>query len=381
VNTIEKGIYMKNFGFKDVLVSNLKKQGINTPTPIQNLTIESILDGNDLMAEAQTGTGKTLAFLLPIFQKLDTNNPNVQAVVLTPTRELAIQITSEAKKLAENTDFNVLAVFGGQDFSSQLRKMKTGIHLIVATPGRLIDHIGRGTVDLSSINTFVLDEADQMLHIGFKNEVETILKATNSEKQVLCFSATLDSKVKKLAYKHMVDPLEFSVAKKNITLDTIKQKVIFASDRQKQDALLKELDKINPFLAIIFCRTKRRADKLEMEMSIKKYNCNKLHGSMTQSSRQRVMKSFRDAKIQYLIATDVAARGLDITGVSHIFNYDIPETPETYIHRIGRTGRMGESGVAITFVAPKDVLLLQDIEKEIKMKIPKEDYVKNSSKE
>lgn len=356
------------------LIDNLKAQGIVKPTPVQDLTIPSILEGNDVMAEAQTGTGKTLAFLLPIFQKLDPSNPNIQALIITPTRELAIQIASEAKKLAENSDIKLLSVFGGQDINAQLKKLHNNVSLVIATPGRLLDHIRRETVDLMHLNTLVLDEADQMLHIGFKNEIEMILKHTSKDKQFLCFSATLDSKVKKLAYKFMKTPIELAVQKKNVTLDLIAQKVILVSDRWKQEALFKELDSNNPFLAIIFCRTKRRADKLEQDMSIKGYNCNKLHGSMTQSARQQVMKAFREARIQYLIATDVAARGLDISGVSHIYNYDVPESSEIYIHRIGRTGRMGSDGVAISFVAPKDEAMLKEIEKQIKMEISAETY-------
>lgn len=366
----------KAMGLNENLLNNLKKQGITTPTPIQDLTIPAILDGCDLIAEAQTGTGKTLAFLLPMFQQFDCDCNHVQGLIVTPTRELAIQITSEAKKLAAGSDIKILAVYGGQDSGAQLRKLNNNVDLVIATPGRLLDHLRRDTIDLNHLKTLVLDEADQMLLIGFKNEVEMILKSTNKKKQMLCFSATLDSKVKKLAYRSMNDPLELSVEKESITLDAIEQKVITASDRWKQEALLKELDKTNPFLGIIFCRTKRRADKLEEEMSIQKYNCSKLHGDMKQSARQRVIKSFRDAKIQYLIATDVAARGLDITGVTHIYNYDIPETPENYIHRIGRTGRMGEDGIAITFVAPRDESLLSDIEKEIRMTIPKEEYIR-----
>lgn len=367
----------KQLGLDSPLIENLKKQGIITPTPIQSITIPRILNGTDIMAEAQTGTGKTLAFLLPIFQNLDPDSPFVQALIVTPTRELALQITSEAKKLAQNTDINILPVFGGQDINAQLKKLNGKVSIVVATPGRLLDHLRRETVDLMHLSTLVLDEADQMLFIGFRNEVEMILKSTNADKQMLCFSATLDSKVKKLAYKFMNEPLELKVAKKNVTLDTIDQKAVRVSDRWKQESLFDELDKTNPFLGIIFCRTKRRVDKLEEDMSKSKYLCNKLHGGMTQSARQKVMKSFRDAKIQYLIATDVAARGLDISGVSHIYNYDMPEDTETYIHRIGRTGRMGDDGIAITFVAPKDEALLDEIEKKIKMKIPSHEYLKN----
>lgn len=377
---LEKDINMnkfKNFGLNTTLLENLKQQGITEPTQIQELTIPSILNGMDIVAEAPTGTGKTLAFLLPMFQKFESNSKHVQGLIISPTRELAIQIASEADKLAKDTDYKILSLFGGKDIGSQLKKLSNNnIDLVIATPGRLLDHIDRDTLDLKHLKILVLDEADQMLYIGFKNEIEAILQKTNKNKQLLCFSATLDSKVKKLAYRFMSNPAEFAHREESVTLDTINQKIITTSDRWKQEALLNELDRINPFLAIIFCRTKRRADDLEEAMAIKKYNCKKLHGSMPQNVRQRVMKAFREAKIQYLIATDVAARGLDISGVTHIFNYDIPESPEAYIHRIGRTGRMGEDGTAITFVVPRNEKLLADIELEIEMTIPKEAYVR-----
>ncbi len=361
-------------GITPSLVKALEDQHIKTPTQIQSLAIPQILDGHDIIAEAQTGTGKTLAFLLPIFQRLNESTAPVKNIVITPTRELAIQITDEAKKLNSNQSASILAVYGGQDINAQLKKLKGSIDLIVATPGRLIDHLGRGSIDLSKLQSLVLDEADQMLHIGFKNEIDYILKQTNKNKQLLCFSATLDSKVKKLAYKNMNNPLEVTVQKESITLESINQKVVHSSDRWKQEALFNELEETNPFLGIIFCRTKRRADKLEVEMTQAKYSCQKLHGDMTQNARQRVMKNFRNAKFQYLIATDVAARGLDITGVSHIYNFDIPESPEAYIHRIGRTGRMGDDGCAITFATPRDENILSDIEKQIKMTLPSVDY-------
>lgn len=373
---------MNNFkalGLNETLINLIEKQKILSPTPIQALTIPEILLGKDLMAEAQTGTGKTLAFLLPMFQNFDKNASFIQGLILTPTRELALQITAEAQKLAVDSNISILAVYGGQDLSKQLNKLDHQVDLVIATPGRLLDHLSRGTINLKHLKTLVLDEADQMIYIGFRNEIEAILRNTNKEKQMLCFSATLEDKVKRLAYKFMKNPLELSVKKASVTLDNITQKVITSSDRWKQEALFSELNKTNPFLGIIFCRTIRRADKLEEEMSMAGYDCNKLHGEISQAARQRVMKSFREAKFQYLIATDVAARGLDISGVTHIYNYDIPESPEIYIHRIGRTGRMDKNGLAITFVAPKDENILKEIESEINMKIPKEAFVRDES--
>jgi len=366
-------------GISRQLILKLERQGINLPTPIQEMAIPKILEGKDIIAQAQTGTGKTLAFLLPMFDSFEGKPVHLQGLVLTPTRELAMQIAAEAKNLAEDGDRKVLSIFGGRDIGKQLKKLSGKVDLVVATPGRLIDHMRRGTIDLMHLKTLVLDEADQMLYIGFRDEIEMILKGTNKDRQLLCFSATIDPKVKRLAYRHMNSPLELSVEKESVTLEGIRQKVVFTSDRWKQEALFLELDKSKPFMAIIFCRTKRRADKLDEEMAIHGYDCKKLHGDIPQNARSRVIKKFRDLKFQYLIATDVAARGLDITGISHIYNFDMPESPEKYIHRIGRTGRMGQDGEAVTFSSPRDEEKLKDIEKAIKMDIPRQDHVHRPS--
>ncbi len=361
----------KDLELSDNIINILQSQGIINPTPIQEQSIMLIKEGNDVIAEAQTGTGKTLAFLLPMFENMSPDVSTIQGLILTPTRELAIQITQEAKKLKEAKDLKILAAYGGQDITAQLKKLKGNIHLVIATPGRLLDHLRRNTIDLDGLNTLVLDEADQMLHLGFKNEVEAIIKQMPKKRQTLCFSATMNSQVKKLAYKYMNDPKIVVVEKKEITLKNIKQTLIETTDRRKQDDLCRVLDEDNPFMAIIFCRTKRRVDKLEEDLYQKGYNCQKLHSDLTQSKREKVMKAFKRTDVQYLIATDVASRGLDISGVSHIYNYDIPENAESYIHRIGRTGRAGEKGYAYIFVAPKDRASLEAIEKEIKLKIPR----------
>ena len=361
----------ENLGISEDIIKVLKNSGINKPTAIQEESISLIKDGRDVIAEAQTGTGKTLAFLLPIFENISPNINAVQALIVSPTRELAIQITEEAMKLKEAKDINILAAYGGKDIGSQLKKLKSSIHLIIATPGRLLDHIERKTVDLSKLKTLVLDEADQMLLMGFKNEIEAIIKTTSKKRQTLCFSATMDAQVKKLAYRYMKDPLMISVKKEEVTLDNIKQHVVETTDRKKQESLCKVLEEDNPFMAIIFCRTKRRVDNLEMALHRLGYNCQKLHSDVLQSKRERIMKSFRNADIQYLIATDVAARGLDVSGVSHIYNYDIPENIETYIHRIGRTGRAGEAGYTCLFIDPKDKPALEEIERKIEFKLPR----------
>lgn len=361
----------KKLGVSEDIINILKRNGITTPTDIQRGSISQILNGKDVIGEAQTGTGKTLAFLLPIFENISPAADKIQCLILAPTRELAIQITEEAEKLKEGKDIGVLAMYGGKDIGSQLNKLKGNIQMIIATPGRLLDHIERKTVDLKSLNTVVIDEADQMLLMGFKNEIDKIMKVCPRKVQTLCFSATMDSAVKKLAYRYMNDPAVVTVKKEEVTLENIKQEVVETIDRLKRETLCSILDEDNPFMAIIFCRTKRRADELEVVMHRRGYNCKVIHSDIPQNKRERIMKSFRDADIQYLIATDVASRGLDISGVDHIYNYDIPEKVETYIHRIGRTGRAGEEGYTCLLVDPKDSRLLSEIEREIQFKIPR----------
>lgn len=365
---------MKNFkqlGLSDNILKMIKAQGISEPTEVQEQSIKLIKDGKDVIAEAQTGTGKTLAFLLPMFDNMSADINTIQGLIVTPTRELALQITGEAKKLALGKNLNILAAYGGKDIGSQLRKLKGNIHLIISTPGRLLDHLSRGTVNLDKLKTLVLDEADQLLLMGFKNDIEAILEKTPRDRQTLCFSATMSSEVKKLAYRYMNDPIEIIIKKEETTLKNIKQFLIETTDRRKQEDLCKVLDEDNPFMAIIFCRTKRRVDELEMALCKKRYNCKKLHSDIAQSKREKIMKSFKKCDIQYLIATDVAARGLDINGVTHVYNYDIPESAEGYIHRIGRTGRAGEEGYTYLFVAPKDKPILEAIENKIKARIPR----------
>ncbi|MFA9399170.1 MAG: DEAD/DEAH box helicase [Clostridiaceae bacterium] len=361
----------KELGISEDILKILKREGISVPTPIQSESISIIKDGKDVIAEAQTGTGKTLAFLLPIFENISPDIDEVQTLIITPTRELAIQITDEAAKLNQARNINILSAYGGKNIGSQLKKLKNNIHLIIATPGRLLDHIERKTVDLSKLKTLVLDEADQLLLMGFKNDMEAIIKETSKKRQTLYFSATLNSDVKKLAYRYMTDPITLSIKKEKVTLDNIKQFVVETTDRHKQDTLCSVLDQDNPYMAIIFCRTKRRADDLEMGLYKRGYDCKKLHSDIVQAKRERIMKSFKNGDFQYLIATDVAARGLDISNVTHIYNYDIPETSDAYIHRIGRTGRAGEDGTTCLFVDPKDNKTLEEIEKKIKFKIPR----------
>ena len=358
-------------GITNELSERLLKLRIDTPTQVQVKSIPYILEGRDVIAQAQTGTGKTLAFLLPILEKIDVDSEDTQALIISPTRELAIQISEEAQKLISVKGINILSAYGGQDVEKQLNKLKKNIPLVVGTPGRILDLIRRESLDLSKLKMLVLDEADQMLHMGFLDEVDAIFSYTPSEKQVMCFSATFNKEVKKLAKTYMNEPHYVSVKGQNVTLDEIDQIIVHTTDRKKQEALCEMIDTQQPFMAIVFCRTKRRVTALYEDLSQKGYNCDQLHGDLSQAKREKVMKDFRNAKIQLLIATDVAARGIDVDGITHIYNYDMVLDTDTYIHRIGRTGRAGEKGTAVTFVTPKHNASLEKLEEDIKADVKK----------
>lgn len=359
---------LKNFtalGVEQHWVEALKEQGISAPTPVQQESIPLLMEGQDVIAEAHTGTGKTLAFLLPILQKLNLDKRHPQALVIAPTRELALQITEEAKCLAAaEPSLSLLAVYGGQDVERQLRKLKGGAQLIIGTPGRLLDHLRRGTLDLGGIKMLVLDEADQMLHMGFLNDVETILQEVPYRRQTMLFSATMPAGIRKLARVYMNEPVDVKVkSASSVPVSQIRQVVVQTTDRGKQQALVDMLNTDRPYLAVIFCRTKRRAAKLNEELQEMGFQSGELHGDLSQNKREQVMKAFREAKLQLLVATDVAARGLDVEGVTHVFNYDMPQDAESYIHRIGRTGRAGGKGVAVTLATPRDIPELRNIQK------------------
>ena len=361
--------------FKDLkintkLVDELKKNGITTPTKVQVNVIPEIINKNDVIGKSKTGSGKTLAFLLPILQRIDSNSKSTEVLILSPTRELAIQITEEANKFNIN-DIGILAAYGGKDVGSQLKKLNKGINLIIATPGRLLDHLERKSINLSKLNTVVIDEADQMLLMGFRNEIEKIMSYAPKKLQTLCFSATIDSKVKKLAYRYMNNPTIIDITENEESeIPNIKQEVVKTTDRWKVDALVKILEEDNPFMSIIFCRTKRRADELEVKLAAKGIKAAKIHSDVPQNKREKIMKSFRDCEIQFLIATDVASRGIDVTGVTHIYNYDAPESVESYIHRIGRTARAGDSGYTCLITDPKNYTILEEIENYLQYTIP-----------
>lgn len=359
-------------GINSKLINILKNTGIVRPTPIQEKTIPILLAKKDVIAQAQTGTGKTLAFVLPILEMLDPKEQHIQALIITPTRELAIQITSEIKKIVEHLEnIHVLPVYGGQDVERQMRKLKSGNQIVVGTPGRILDHMSRGTINLSKVSFLVLDEADQMLHMGFLPDVQQIIETIPYRKQTVLTSATMPEQIRSLARQYMKKPEEIQVKAAQITVKDTKQLVIETTDRKKQGTLFQLIDQHRPYLAIIFCRTKIRASKLNTELLLHGYDSDELHGDLSQAKREDVMNRFRQAKIQLLVATDVAARGLDIEGVTHVYNYDIPHDTESYIHRIGRTGRAGEKGIAITLFTPKDQKYLDLIEKGLKTKLEK----------
>lgn len=360
-------INFRELGISEELELVLGKEGIKEPTPVQEKSIPDLLKGKDMIAQAQTGTGKTLAFMLPLIQKIDVSKSYIQGLIITPTRELAIQITNEAKKLSGAKDITILAAYGGQDVEQQVRKLKNGIHLVIATPGRLLDHMRRGTINLGKLQTLVLDEADEMLRMGFLNDIESIVLGTPKTRQTMLFSATIPNDVRVLGNKFMKSPVQVEVQGDNITLDEIKQVILETTDRGKLDTLCQLIDEFRPYLAIVFCRTKRRVSSLHADLRARGYNADELHGDLSQGKRERVMKSFRNAEIQILIATDIAARGLDVEGITHVINYDIPDDAESYIHRIGRTGRIGNLGMAVTIITEKDKTALALIERKIKM--------------
>lgn len=364
---------MKSFismGISEWLAETLKNIGISYPNSIQAQAIPKIMEGRDLMVRSQTGTGKTFAFAVPILEKVDPRNPSLQALILTPTRELALQITDEFKKLTAGKEGpGILAVYGGQDAKAQMKELKKGIQIVIGTPGRLLDHIRQQTIDFSYVNKLVLDEADQMLQIGFLEEVETIIKQTPKTRQTLLFSATMPEKIRELGKSHMRGPEYIQAEKKQAPSANVEQIAIRTTDRAKQNDLIESLRLYEPFLGVIFCRTKRRVHKLNEILQANFFSCDELHGDLSQAKREEVMINFRQARIQFLIATDVAARGLDVDGVTHVFNYDLPHDSESYIHRIGRTGRAGREGMAVTFYSAKDEKLLKMIETDLNIRI------------
>lgn len=346
----------------------LEDHYIVEPTPIQELAIPIVSQGKDLIAEAQTGTGKTLAFLLPTLQNIDLSNESVSVLVIAPTRELAIQITNVAKMFI---DISVLNIYGGQDFTAQLHALSGKIDVIIATPGRLLHHLSRGRLELSKLQSLVIDEADNLFKGGFMEEIDEIMTYLPADKQTLLFSATIDRSVKQFAKKHLKTVERVTAPKQKITLDNIEQRLIRSSNRQKIGDLLEIFKRDHPARTIIFCRSRRGVDTLCEKLIEEKMSVEKLHGGLSQMVRESVMDAFRQGEIKILVTTDVVSRGIDVTGVSHVINYNLPDAPEDYVHRIGRTGRAGYSGVAYTLLTGKDEQRMVKVEEYIEMKIPK----------
>lgn len=360
----------KELALHKALLKSLDEIGYETPSPIQSQTIPLLLAGKDLVGQAQTGTGKTAAFALPILSNLDLKQKTPQVLVLTPTRELAIQVAEAFKKYATHIkNFHVLPIYGGQDYRGQIRALQRGVHVTVGTPGRVMDHMRRGTLKLDKLKTLVLDEADEMLRMGFIDDVEWVLEQIPSKKQIALFSATMPTQIRRIAKKYLIDPVEITVKVKTTTADTIRQRFWPVSGVHKLDALTRILEAETFDGILVFVRTKTATTELADKLAARGYACAALNGDIAQKSRERTIHQLKNGKIDILVATDVAARGLDVDRISHVINYDIPYDTEAYVHRIGRTGRAGRKGDAILFVAPREKRLLSAIEKATKQKI------------
>ncbi|ALS77014.1 DEAD/DEAH box helicase [Planococcus rifietoensis] len=343
--------------------------GFEEATPIQEGTIRLGMEGKDIIGQAQTGTGKTTAFGIPLIEKIDTRDGNVQGLVIAPTRELAIQVSEELYNLGKDKNVRILSVFGGQEIGRQIRALKNRPQIIVGTPGRLLDHINRRTLKLENVNTLVLDEADEMLNMGFIEDIQSIMSNVPDTRQTLLFSATMPDPIRRIAEKFMKTPEIVKIKSKEMTVENIEQFFVKSVEREKFDILSRLLNVQQPELAIVFGRTKRRVDELAHALNLRGYLAEGIHGDLSQAKRMSVLKQFKANKIDILVATDVAARGLDISGVSHVYNFDIPQDPESYVHRIGRTGRAGKKGVAVTFVTPREMGYLSIVERTTKKKM------------
>ena len=346
-------------------VEQLQKMGITRPMPVQEQAIPALFAGRDVIARAQTGTGKTLAFLVPLAEKVDAEKPYAQALVITPTRELAQQIAVELKKILGESPIKVLAVTGGRDFEEQKYKLEGRSHVLIGTPGRLLDHIKKGNTDLGGVKYLVLDEVDEMLQQGFMDEAFDLIAMTAADHQTMLCSATLNEEVRKLGRKLTKNCALIDIEPDKATVDKIKQICLKTTDEYKNRAVAALIERLNPYLAIVFCMSKERTKELGDWLGMQGFNVDVLHGEMSPAKRKTVMKSFRDAKIQVLVASDLAARGLDVEGVTHVINYDIPHDVDWYVHRIGRTGRAGNDGVAITLYTPEEVKWLRNIETKL----------------
>ena len=354
----------EELGITGPVLKAIRDLGYETPSPIQAATIPTLLAGRDVVGQAQTGTGKTAAFALPVLERLDVSQKSPQALVLAPTRELALQVCEAFESYASKMKgVHVLPVYGGQGYGVQLSALRRGVHVIVGTPGRIMDHLAKGTLDLSELKYLVLDEADEMLKMGFAEDVEQILAQTPSTKQVALFSATMPPQIRRLAQKYLSDPEEISIKSKTATGTNITQRYLVVSYQQKVDALTRILEVENFDGMIVFVRTKNETETLAEKLRARGYSATAINGDVAQVQRERSVNQLKAGKLDILVATDVAARGLDVERISHVINFDIPTDTESYVHRIGRTGRAGRSGDAISFITPRERYLLKHIEK------------------
>ena len=360
----ESSVKFNSFGLSKALIKVLDEVGYETPSAIQEQCIPHLLNGHDIIGQAQTGTGKTAAFALPLIDRIDLNNNQVQLLVLTPTRELAIQVSEAIQTYARHLKgFHVLPIYGGQSYDIQLRPLKRGVHAVVGTPGRVMDHLKRGTLKLNSLKALVLDEADEMLKMGFIDDVKWVLEKLPKERQIALFSATMPDVIRRVAEKFLNNPKVVKIKTKTATAQTISQRYWLVSGVNKLDALTRILEVESFEALLIFVRTKTATSDLAEKLSARGFTAEAINGDIAQNQRERIIQQLKNGKIDILIATDVAARGLDVERISHVVNYDIPQDPESYVHRIGRTGRAGREGKAILFVAPRERRMLKTIER------------------
>jgi len=357
-------------GLSDSIVTALAANRFRTPTDIQNAFIPVALKGVDLLGQAKTGTGKTVAFLMPIFHRLDKSSSAVQALIVVPTRELCRQVSWEATRFGRLLDFKVLSLYGGTSVNREIEHLKKGAQIVVGTPGRLLDHISKRNIKLSDLKTLVLDEADRMFDIGFRQDIIKIIKACPEQRQVMLLSATLDKEVENLSKQYMRNPVPLYLSRDEVSVESIWQRYIPVARHNKLNKLARLLENQKPTQSLIFTNTKRMSDSVALSLSKLGFRTCCIHSDLTQNKRERIMDNFRTGKIEHLVATDVAARGLDITGISHVINYDIPENPEDYLHRVGRTGRMGAAGKAFTFVSSNEGKQLTGVEKFLNRQLP-----------
>ena len=360
----------EQLGLSRPILAAIKDVGYEAPTPIQARTIPPLLAGRDLIGQAQTGTGKTAAFAIPLLQGLEPGRAEVQALVLTPTRELCLQVAEAIHTYSKHMGrVRVLPVYGGQSIQAQLRHLRAGAHVVVGTPGRIMDHLRRGTLSLAGLKAVVLDEADEMLRMGFIDDVEWILTQVPAARQTALFSATMPKEIRRIAQRHLKDPVVVEIEHKTLTVPTVEQRYVPVSERQKLEALSQILESEPIAAVLVFVRTKLAAADLGERLQARGYSAEALHGDMSQAQRESVIRRLRGGQVEIVVATDVAARGLDVGRISHVINYDIPSDPETYLHRVGRTGRAGRAGHAVLFVAPREQRMLREIERFTRQRI------------